>query len=51
MSVMPGLKLAEKLLKEGDIDVVAKHHDAIGQALHHPKLPVEFHHASGAYDD
>ena len=45
------VKLAEKLLKEGDIDVVAKHVDAIGKAYTNPKLPPDFNHAGGGHDD
>ncbi len=48
---MVAVKLAERLLKEGDIEVVAKHLDAITKALNNPKLPDEFNHASGGYDD
>lgn len=46
------VKLAEKLLKDGDIDVVAKHIDAISAALSNEKLPSEFRHSSGGgFDD
>ncbi len=46
------VKLAEKLLDKGDIDVVAKHHDAIHKAFVNPKLHDEYNHAKGGgYDD
>jgi hypothetical protein len=46
------VKLAEKLLKDGDIEVIAKHIDAIGAAQTNAKLPVEFRHGgSGGFDD
>lgn len=46
------VKLAEKLLKDGDIEVVAKHIDAISAALSNDKLPSEFRHSSGGgFDD
>lgn len=46
------VKLAEKLLKEGDIDIAARHIDAIGVALTNPALPDEFRHSSGGgFDD
>jgi hypothetical protein len=46
------VKLAEKLLKDGDIEVVAKHLDAISAALTNEKLPVEYRHGSGGgFDD
>ena len=46
------VKLAEKLLKEGDIDVVAKHQDAIHKAFTNPKLHAEFNHTrGGGFDD
>jgi hypothetical protein len=46
------VKLAEKLLKDGDIEVVAKHIDAIGAAQTNPKLPMEYRHGGGGgFDD
>lgn len=36
------VKLAEKLLKDGDIEVVGRHMDAISAAHSNPKLPEEF---------
>ena len=46
------VKLAEKLLKDGDIEVVAKHIDAISAALSNENLPSEFRHGSGGgFDD
>lgn len=44
--------VAEKLLKEGDIDVVAKHESAIFKAFVNPKLHDDYNHAKGgSYDD
>jgi hypothetical protein len=47
------VKLAEKLLREGDIEVIAKHVDAIGTAQTNAKLPMEFRHGGGGggFDD
>lgn len=46
------VRLAEKLLKEGDIEVIAKHVDAISAALTNEKLPAEYRHSSGGgFDD
>jgi hypothetical protein len=46
------VKLAEKLLKDGDIEVIAKHIDAIGAAQTNAKLPAEFRHGGGGgFDD
>lgn len=45
------VKLAEKLLKDGDIEVVAKHIDAISAALSNEKLPVDLRHGGGGFDD
>jgi hypothetical protein len=46
------VKLAEKLLQDGDIEVIAKHIDAIGAAQTNAKLPVEFRHGGGGgFDD
>jgi len=45
------VKLAEKLLRDGDIDVVGRHVDAISKALTNEKLPAELRHASGGNDD
>ena len=45
------VKLAEKLLKDGDIDVVARHIDAISAALSNEKLPADLRHSSGGFDD
>lgn len=45
------VKLAEKLLRDGDIEVVAKHIDAITAALSNTRLPEEFRHGGGGFDD
>ncbi len=46
------VKLAEKLLKDGDIEVIAKHIDAIGAAQTNEKLPAEYRHGGGGgFDD
>lgn len=45
------VKLAEKLLKDGDIEVVAKHIDAISAALSNDKLPADLRHGGGGFDD
>ncbi|MGK5023439.1 hypothetical protein [Janthinobacterium sp. RB2R34] len=45
------VKLAEKLLKDGDIDVVARHIDAISAALSNEKLPADLRHSGGGFDD
>lgn len=45
------VNLAEKLLTEGDIDVIGKHTDAIHRALTNAKLPGEFQHGTADLDD
>jgi hypothetical protein len=46
------VKLAEKLLKDGDIEVIAKHLDAVSAALTNDKLPAEYRHGGGGgFDD
>ena len=44
------VKLAEKLLKDGDIEVFAKHVKEIGDAVSNKKLPVEYWHGGGGDD-
>jgi hypothetical protein len=46
------VKLAEKLMRAGDIDVVGKYADAIGAALTDARLPDEYQHGGGGgFDD
>lgn len=44
------VKLAEKLLKDGDLEVFGKHFEAIADAVSNKNLPVEYRHTSGGGD-
>ena len=45
------VKLAEKLLQDGDIEIVARHVDAIAAAFTNKNLPDEYLHGRGGVDD
>ncbi len=45
------VKLTGKLLQDGDIEVVARQIDAIGDAFTNKNLPDEYRHGGGGFDD